>query len=199
MRYISFDVGIKNLSMCEVEIPAAPGGDLEGLRIGAWRVIDAGDGAGSAKDGAKAAKGADLVPACMRALEREVGECSAFPTWDRVLIENQPGLANPTMRVMQALIHAYFALRHPGVPVAYVAAGGKTRAAARIMGVELPKKVAYKDAKRLTVDAARRLLSNKSAGVEGAEALRTLEEHKKKDDLCDALLQAVSYAAATAS
>jgi hypothetical protein len=165
----------------------------EDVALGAWRVICVRqDKGGSSKGkGGNSTRAVDLVPACMAALEREVGECAAFDSWDRALIENQPGLANPGMRVVQALIHAYFALRHPAVPVSYVAASGKTRAAARCLGVELPKRVPYAEAKRLTVAAARRLLAD--AGAAGAEGLRTLEEHRKKDDLCDAFMQAVYH------
>jgi hypothetical protein len=66
--------------------------------------------------------------------------------WDRVLIENQPSLINPKMKSVQAVIHAFFALRHPDSVVAYVAASSKIRASQRLFAQQKPDE-------KLTIEA----------------------------------------------
>ena len=185
---LSFDVGIKNLGACHLRLS-----DRGAVSIADWRVLDIGPGA----DG-------DLVKSCIAAMDAAFGGLDEAAV-DLVAIENQPGLVNPKMKSVQAVIHAFFAMRRPGTPVVYVAASGKIKTARAVTGAEAPprakrgqaaaavegggapKRTSYRDGKKVVIEAAEVLL--RAWGLDAD--LAAMRAHRKKDDLCDAFLQGV--------
>ena len=183
---LSFDVGIKNLGACHLALS-----DRGAVSISDWRVLDIGPGA----DG-------DLVKSCIVAMDAAFGGLAEAAV-DLVAIENQPGLVNPKMKSVQAVIHAFFAMRRPGTPVVYVAASGKIKTARAVTGAEAPprakrgkaaeggapppKRTSYRDGKKVVIEAAEVLL--RAWGLDAD--LAAMRAHRKKDDLCDAFLQGV--------
>lgn len=103
---------------------------------------------------------------------------------DEVLIENQPSLKNPVMKSIAAYIHCWF-VDH-GVlnsesrinKVSYISPSNKLKKLNKVT-------MTYKDTKNMGIECCRKLISEKD--------LSTLEQYKKKDDMCDAFLQAFQY------
>ena len=182
MRVLSIDVGTKNLGACDV---AAVGGG--GFAVMGWRVVscDAASGTSAVDVCIRGAVGA------MRAMCDEAGGCP----WDRVVVENQPTLKNPRMKAVQTAIHAFFAMRDEAPEVVLAGATGKNKLADLVLGADpdaagLSSGARYRRAKKRSVRAAGVLLGENGRN---AEWLVELEGHPKKDDMCDAFLQAIYF------
>jgi hypothetical protein len=182
MRVLSIDVGTKNLGACDVASEA--GG---GFAVLGWRVVSCDLASGtSAVDGCiRGAVGA------MRAMCDEAGGCP----WDRVVVENQPTLKNPRMKAVQTAIHAFFAMRDEAPEVVLAGAVGKNKLADLVLGADpdaagLSSGARYRRAKKRSVRAAEVIL-----GGDGRHAawLAELAGHPKKDDMCDAFMQAIFF------
>lgn len=114
---------------------------------------------------------------------------------DEVLIENQPVLKNPTMKTVACMLLSYFIMR--GVyedkgsfgenSINFVSASGKLKVNKKDSNKQLKRgkneKDVYNITKGLSVKYTKAIISDKD--------LKHLNTYKKKDDLCDALLQAV--------
>jgi hypothetical protein len=190
---VSFDVGIRNLAFAVVRaIPGEVSGSGSGggarLSLERWETIDLGD----------KVSGATVVSDVVAALD-----AADLLGHDVVLIENQPCMKNPRMKTVQVAIHTYFeAIRllvgpERGLtePVRLVNASNKVRGAS----------LSYADRKRISVERTRAWLASDLVVDEGGggsaltreAALGVLAAAKKKDDLCDALMQAVWYVCAS--
>ena len=175
MRVLSFDVGLRNLASCllelddDVTIPSEgfPASARSRVRVVDWRVQDASPG-GSAKGSVDDT--CDGVYACLDEI-LEVG--GAWP--DVVLIENQPCMHNPLMKTVQVMIYSYYRMlsRTSGVPIRVVFVNATLKLAGLV-----PKRSTYRERKTASVAAVAEWLPPGS---------------KKKDDLADCLLQALQW------
>lgn len=177
--YLSFDVGIRNLAFCVY--------DAETHQIKEWGVIDLG-----AKKNLD-----DLTEILLEEL------CTRFEhyAFHEVLIENQPVMKNPRMKSIQMVIYTYFMMSRviwrtnqaqhdtSSMRVVFVSATQKNKIAKQILGHSSTEKLAYKEAKKCCVEAAKALLKHRQADRD----LSHLLSSSKKDDLADAYIQVVSY------
>lgn len=117
---------------------------------------------------------------------------------DKVLIENQPTMKNPTMKTISSILYSYFVIR--GMTdkdrtksnineIKFVSPSNKLKVNKETTETVLEdgKKTdnVYKFTKKLGVKYCQSLISDKDATA--------LSEHKKKDDMCDAFLQGFQY------
>jgi hypothetical protein len=185
---VSFDIGVKNLAVAVVAVGA------EGAvvaHMAAWRVVSL------AEAGRKAMPRPEVL--CERlfahldALWEELLQHGAPAT---VLIENQP--SKGVMKTMQSWIQSYFMLRKrwsaaPVDAVLLVSAVHKLRGhdhtAPELLPLPAgaPRSAAYAYNKKLGVALARRYIA------EDAELQALFEGQAKRDDLADALLQALAW------
>jgi hypothetical protein len=100
-----------------------------------------------------------------------------------VLIEKQPGV-NKTMKTVENFLHSYFVIKNPAAEVIIydarhkvpdVVGGGKTQ---------------YRKRKQASIDRCRDFIKNSPVNSHWME---TFVASKKKDDLADTVLQALSY------
>lgn len=166
MKILSFDVGIKNLAYCIF--------DSQSQKIQNWNIIDI-----------TAKKNDNACAHMVNLLDKypELLQC------DLVLIEKQPS-RNNKMRIVEGLLNAYFVIK------------GITSKESDITQV-----IVYSAKHKLGKDTFRgksNYTQRKKLGVFRSEAFlkqypQTDEFHtmfitsKKKDDLADSLLQALSY------
>lgn len=119
-----------------------------------------------------------------------VGQLSDYPIL-AVLIENQPVMKAPTMKSIQMVIYTYFKV---------LEVHGEKKV--EIMLVSAARKNSYMKEKGYDVKA-KTYKSNKDNSIQfvtdyltckgDTQSLDILHAHKKKDDLCDALIQVFSY------
>jgi len=114
---------------------------------------------------------------------------------DKVIIENQPALKNPTMKSIGSMLFQYFVIRgvcdgksnYSHDDINTVSASGKLKVNNKTSNSEIKKGKTKKDEydirKQLGVFYTKALISDNE--------LEILNGYKKKDDLCDAFLQAV--------
>ena len=118
---------------------------------------------------------------------------------DEVLIENQPSLKNPTMKTVSSLLFGYFMMR--GIidknktkstitNVRFINPSNKLKVN-KDKTIKVLQKTAdgqkYKMTKKLGIEYTKIILQNEK------KWLTYLDTYKKKDDLCDALLQGYYY------
>jgi hypothetical protein len=197
MRVLSFDVGLRNLAYADVTVDESGSGSAH-MTLNAWRVIDAmlPDSGGSGKTNTNTNTNTKTktkrrdpdaqAAALVQALDDEFG----FTVFDHVLIENQPARTNPQMKAVQASLHTYFAtLRH------HVGCAGEVHLVSATQKLRVPgeadRTTTYRERKALSVERCRAMLRDE---LRDEAALRQLEAARKKDDLCDALLQASWFA-----
>lgn len=114
-----------------------------------------------------------------------------------VLVERQPR-TNPQMRVVEAIVEAYFVIRGGAGGGGGGGGGGRCldyssrhKLGASLEGVRLDARVnTYAARKRAAVVAATRFVETRPVS---ASARGVWDAARKKDDLADALLQALSY------
>ena len=205
MIYVSFDIGVKNLALCILR-------KTEILEILEWRIIEL---ASSKKE----IKGIDDISERIYIeMDNIIGGLKnrGINMIDYVLIENQPSNLNGIMKTIQHIIYGYFSLvkywdKEVG-NVVLVNASLKTKnhiylinmeanaanAAAKgsVDGGEVRNKKGfrrdkYKNNKMLSIELCREYIS------ENEQLKKRFNENKKKDDLSDACLQAVSYIRST--
>ena len=196
--YISFDIGIKNLAMCILEKTE------EEIHILDWRII-------SLAEKKKDIKGIDdISERIYMELDNVVGglKDKGIESIDYVLIENQPSNLNGMMKSIQYIIYCYFSLLKYWDKivenVVLVNAGLKTKTHdykpdVQVKMDETPKSAkSAKNAKGFRNDKYK---MNKQTSIEICKnyikdddtLCDIFDNNKKKDDLCDACLQAVAY------
>lgn len=113
-----------------------------------------------------------------------------------VVVENQPAIKNPTMKSIAETLFAFFLCR--GIidkprtgsrieKVHYVSASNKMKLAPEFHTELAASKNKYKTTKALSVRTCLQLMDKESTGE------KFLRDHKKKDDLCDSLLQGLYF------
>lgn len=167
--FLSFDVGIKNLAFCLIE------GTQESHRILKWDVLDIQE--------------KDLEKMSSKLIHL-LYDLFADVQISQVLIENQPVMKNPTMKSIQMIIYSFFiCAREIGMAsverVKLVPASCKNKLCDRMLQDEEDhSKPSYTRNKKRAIQTTRQLVSG--------DWKTYFESHKKKDDLADALLQALS-------
>lgn len=202
-RLISFDVGLKHLAFVELLLLARPSSEHEDApdqieSIERWAVLDA--TAGRASLTAEA-----LTASIVQALDDAFYD-PARAHYDVVLVENQPSRKNPAMKSVQVAILAYFATvrLHAGCvgEVRLIGASRKLAGDDAAVGNDADEQIAktaaqlYRARKARSVELCAAALTEggRLSGARGApEALATLRAAKKKDDLADAMLQALAF------
>lgn len=94
-----------------------------------------------------------------------------------VLIEKQPD-RNRVMKGVENLLHTYFLVKEKDVVI--------WDARHKIPDVSGPGKAQYAARKKASIERAR-------AFIQGTEWVQFFDDHKKKDDLADTVMQALSY------
>ena len=100
-----------------------------------------------------------------------------------VLIEKQPGV-NKTMKTVENFLHAYFVIKNPKSEVIIYDARHK------VPDIAGAGKAKYRQRKQASVDRCRDFIKNSDVN---AHWMDTFVASKKKDDLADTVLQALSY------
>ena len=191
MIYISFDIGIKNLALCILK-------KTDKIEVLDWRII-------AIAESKKELKGIDDIS------ERVYNEMDIIVGFlkeaninmiDYVLIENQPSNLNGIMKTIQHIIYNYFNLiKHWDREVdnvVLVNASLKSKTHEYVPAITYEESECKKNAKnfrrskyvynkKLSIDICQNYIKDN-------ERLKDIfVNNKKKDDLSDACLQAVSY------
>lgn len=169
-KWVSIDVGIKNLAYCVYD----PIRDA----IVDWNVVSIAPPAATKQN-----KTASLVSIGCN-IKRVFDQLELASGCEGVLIENQLAPLNTNMKSIQCMIAQYFIMRDVDA-IHFVSPTLKLKAFAQ-------SKLApttYKQRKSLAVEACVRLLSDSKQDA----WLAFLEQHTKKDDLCDSYLQARAF------
>ena len=191
MIYISFDIGVKNLAVCIIK-------KTDILEILDWRII----ALASSKKEIKGIE--DISERIYIEMDNIIGNLKNINInmIEYVLIENQPSNLNGIMKTIQHIIYGYFSLikywdKEVG-SVVLVNASLKTKNHKYIINIESKDKEEvknkkgfrrdkYKINKMLSIELCREYISDDE------DLKKRFNENKKKDDLSDACLQAVSY------
>jgi hypothetical protein len=216
-RLLSFDVGLKHLAYADLSYDHSDGASLGRRAVRAierWGVIDvttylpppASSSTGKSKKAA-VVKAEALTTALIEALDASFYD-PGHVHYDVVLVENQPSRKNPAMKAVQVAILAYFATvrLHTGCvdEVRLISAcrklaeeDGSASPESTDDKKDAPPPMDYRRRKALSVELCRRALTDADGCLHDAEgataALAKLAATKKKDDLADAMLQALAY------
>ena len=194
MIYISFDIGIKNLALCILKKT-----DTE-INILDWRII-------SLADKKKDIKGIDDISERIYIeLDNIIGELKekGIDNIDYVLIENQPSNLNGIMKTIQYIIYCYFSLLKywdkiiDNVVLVNASLKTKTHDYKPEIQIKMDETQKTKNVKGFRRDKYK---MNKQTSIEICKnyikddvyLCDIFDKNKKKDDLSDACLQAVSY------
>ena len=196
MIYISFDIGIKNLAVCILK-------KTDKLTILDWRII-------SLAEKKKDIKGIDdISERIYMELDNIIGDLKekGINTIDYVLIENQPSNLNGLMKTIQYIIYCYFSLLKywdkivDNVVLVNASLKTKTHDFKPDIQVKMEDVQKAKTAKNSKGFRSDKYKMNKQTSIEickhyikdDVHLCEIFDSNKKKDDLCDACLQAVSY------
>lgn len=176
MLTLSFDIGIKNLAFCLVD---------PSCQILCWEIVDISSDQGGKGD----------MDAMASKLVQFLDELTVNQLQDtkqlEVLIENQPVMKAPTMKSIQMIIYSYFKISSVhglmDVQTKFVSASKKNKYMIQ-QGYDVKPKC-YKSNKENSILCVKKYLESRNDG----EHVTLLEKHRKKDDLCDSLLQILSY------
>ena len=186
-RYLSFDIGIKNLAYCLLEVDDSI--EYRSIKILEWGVMDLAQG--------QKVKELSLMTIHSRMIEA-LNDCDFLNSnadIDTAILENQPCLMNPTMKSVQMLLFASLWMRkEDGVidigKMAMFSARNKLEA---YDGPEIDMahiKTKYTRTKKLSVAYTKYMIEESEQSPEMKELF---ENSKKKDDLADAYLQGLTY------
>ena len=202
--YISFDIGIKNLALCILEKTE------EEIHVLDWRII-------SLADKKKDIKGIDdIAERIYIELDNVVGflKSKGIENIDYVLIENQPSNLNGMMKSIQYIIYCYFSLlkywdkivdnvvlvnaglktkTHDFKPDIQTVMDGTPKSAKSAKNAKGFRNDKYKMNKQTSVEICKNYIKDDETLCD------IFDDNKKKDDLCDACLQAVAYIRTNAS
>jgi len=194
MIYISFDIGIKNLALCILKKTDAE------INILDWRII-------SLADKKKDIKGIDdISERIYMELDNIIGflKENGIDNIDYVLIENQPSNLNGIMKTIQYIIYCYFSLLKywdkiiDNVVLVNASLKTKTHDYKPEIQIKMDETQKTKNVKGFRRDKYK---MNKQTSIEICKnyikddiyLCDIFDNNKKKDDLTDACLQAVSY------
>jgi hypothetical protein len=170
-KFISFDIGIKNLGYCIIELI-----DTQNIKILEWDIINL------CKDNEKT-KNISIFQLCSRLmyeLETRFIDNSIIP-----VIENQPVLKNPKMKSIQMMVYSYFVLI--GVTNIHLFSPRNKLDVYTGPPVECKLKSKYSRRKYLSVKYTEYIIKN------NPNYISIIDKYKKKDDLADALLQIMTF------
>ena len=186
-RYLSFDIGIKNLAYCLLEVDDSI--EYRNIKIINWGVIDLAQG--------QKVKELDMMTIHTRMIEalNESDFLNPEASIDTAILENQPCLMNPTMKSVQMLLFGSLWMRKiDGVidigKMAMFSARNKLEA---YDGPEIDFshiKTKYTRTKKLSIEYTKFMIEESQQSIEMKELF---ENSKKKDDLADAYLQGLTY------
>jgi hypothetical protein len=190
MIYISFDIGVKNLAICILDY-------TDVIKIVDWRII-------SLAETKKELKGIDdICERIFQEMDSVIGGLKekSVDFIDYVLIENQPSNLNGIMKTIQHIIYCYFSLvKYWDKTVGHVVlVNASLKCKNHEYKPDIPlidvgeknskgfKREKYKQNKAMSIAICRHY-------IQGDEKLLEIfDTNKKKDDLSDSCLQAVSY------
>lgn len=188
MKILSFDVGIKHLAYAEVTLVPS----VNKLSIDEWKVVETPSNSSDAIENVIDALDAEFYDRC----------ASGNVRFDLVLIENQPALRNPIMKGVQSAIHAYFVMLKKylgGVDRLHaVSASSKLK-----IDTTARKDLSYKNRKEFSINTCQRYIEGDAildraqkprlAIERNTDMIARFHASRKKDDLSDAMLQAVWF------
>ena len=209
MRVLSFDVGVKSLSLCVLEFTPVDGGDPE-LNILQWETINVhqeNDVAPKAKTTMK--QDSECV---INSLQTRIEQLWAHDL-DHVIIENQPGssvnkFSSTRMKILSHTIHTVFFMKANSgarpIPVEFVSPSSKLAGmqfneskedtALRQAGDRRTMGAKYRKNKQHAVDVTTQLLAHMGDSEETHQARLTFARATpKQDDLSDAFLLAYAF------
>ena len=184
---LSFDVGVRNLAVCKVEIASS---DPQ-YTIRHWAVLDVLE---ALPDTYVKTLGIPLLTQYMlnTLLAHEVELLHTAPIPTAILIEQQPGgkFVNVSMKALSHVLQAFMYLKAPSIPIHFVSARKKLKTAvAHEKGTEQKKR--YSSNKQFSKEEALSILQDQVSNSE--EAIILFHSRSKKDDLADCFLQALAF------
>lgn len=213
-RYLSFDVGIKNLAYCKLD---------ENKVIQSWGIINLNENPQCdvhlkkrcEKQCMYEVKGDDKVKYCCPAHSKRfpkkkklnsnhdlmkisqlcVSKLREIDLDDvtHVLIENQPALKNPVMKSIQMIIYTFFVMdgimkEDSSIETIHMVNARNKLKVYKGQPIECNKKGKYAQNKFLSVEYTKEMIKE-----EDESFIKLFSESKKKDDLADAYLQGIYW------
>ena len=215
MKYLSFDVGIKNLAFCSLndnkqildwgiinldKNPKCQCGLQKECQKSATFIVtcDNGETKYSCTTHTKKYKKKKKINAdrdifnLSKILIEELNLKTDFLNHDVICIENQPALKNPVMKTVQMILYSYFmiegATKDKLVEQVHMINARNKLKVYKGPPVECKYKEKYKRNKYLSVEYTKNMILN-----EEKKFIDLFTESKKKDDLADAYLQGIYF------
>ena len=215
MKYLSFDVGIKNLAFCSLndnkqildwgiinldKNPKCQCGLQKECQKSATFIVtcDNGETKYSCTTHNKKYKKKKKINAdrdifnLSKILIEELNLKTDFLNHDVICIENQPALKNPVMKTVQMILYSYFmiegATKDKLVEQVHMINARNKLKVYKGPPVECKYKEKYKRNKYLSVEYTKNMILN-----EEKKFIDLFNESKKKDDLADAYLQGIYF------
>lgn len=168
---LSFDIGIKNMAVCLM--------DTDTKNILKWNLIDiSSDKKNDLNDMSK-----NLINAMDELVLNDLDSHTTFT----VLIENQPVMKAPTMKSIQMILYTYFQVLaiHESLNITITLVSAmKKNSFMKSKGYDVKSKN-YKSNKDNSMKYVEEYLNSNN----DTNNLDILRSFKKKDDMCDALIQ----------
>lgn len=187
MRILAFDVGIVNMAFIDISMPQHG----EPVTINEWDVLDISNGNSKPTF-------SDLAKQLCIVLSRFKNT-----SYSSIVIENQPCMKNPVMKSLQIVIYTYYLINNLDKPITrFINASSKfkpnklininmIRDAVLLVDsrVDQPAKLTYSLRKKFAIHLVFGYLALKN--VNDCDRITNIfNNHKKKDDMADALLLA---------